>query len=71
VITARSPSFWRDAFSLRKDDRGCLLCPKLFKAAADDILEAGKASLLLHAENRYILIMMASVHDCPSKSLEH
>ena len=51
-VSTRSPTFWRDAFRLRTDDSGTPLRPQLLTGMAEGLLEAGKASLLLHAEHR-------------------
>ena len=53
-IGAESSAFWHNSFSLRKLQNGTLLCPALLDAVAEDILGAGKASLLLHAQLRYV-----------------
>ena len=47
-----SPGFWQRACHLRRDQSGVLLCPQFLQAAAEDILAAGKASLLLEAKQR-------------------
>jgi hypothetical protein len=49
----QSPDFWSRAFHLRRDEKELLLCPELLQAVAEDVLEAGKASLLLQSEQRY------------------
>ena len=38
-----------------EDQSGSLLCPQFLQAAAEDILAAGKASLLLEAKQRCAL----------------
>ena len=48
------PGFWRSACYLRRDQSGNLLCPEFLQVAAEDILAAGKASLLLEAKDRCI-----------------
>ena len=50
-----SPGFWQSACHLRRDQSGSLLCPQVLQAAAEDILAAGKASLLLEAKQRCAL----------------
>ena len=47
-----NPGFWRGARYLRRDQSGKLLCPEFLQVAAEDILAAGKASLLLEAKLR-------------------
>ena len=51
----QSPGFWSRAFHLRRDEKGLFLCPGLLQAVAEDVLEAGKASLLLQSERRYFM----------------
>ena len=51
-INVDSPGFWQSGCHLRRDQSGSLLCPQFLKAAAEDILLAGKASLLLESKPR-------------------
>ena len=64
VASNRSPDFWRDAFHLRTDDQGAVLCPELFRAVAEDILEAGKAALLLRTEHRCLVLATSPDVNC-------
>ncbi len=54
-IDTRSSNFWQAAFKLRTNDSGAWLCPELLRPVAEDILEAGKASLLLRTEQRCLV----------------
>ena len=47
-----SPDFWGSACYLRRDQYGSLLCPDFLQGAAEGILAAGKASLLLQAKQQ-------------------
>ena len=48
-VEVSAPSFWHDAFWLRRGTGGALVCPDFLSAAAPGILAAGKAALLLRA----------------------